>query len=336
MTDPVQPEPSSSSLPRKPLVLIFIGMAGSGKSTLVDAIRLSLKANGKRVYTINLDPAVTYLSYRPNIDIRDTVNYKTVMSQYTLGPNGAILTSLNFFATKFDQVLQILEKKTNMDYILIDTPGQIEMFTWSASGQILTDALASSFPTVINYIIDTPRSQNPATFMSNMLYACSVMYKSKLPLQLLFNKVDIIPSQFIHDWMNDSDKLQSVLDQDDSYMSTLTHSMSLVLEEFYSTLKHASVSALSREGFEQLETLFEEGRKEYDEVFFPLMEEMKQERQKKQDSQQSKEFEKVLADYQAEKEQREIEPEKEAAERPIRFVGVPVQLGKEEEDEDVF
>ena len=32
------------------------------------------------------------------------VNYKNVMKQYGLGPNGGILTSLNLFATKFDQV----------------------------------------------------------------------------------------------------------------------------------------------------------------------------------------------------------------------------------------
>lgn len=32
------------------------------------------------------------------------VNYKNVMKQYSLGPNGGILTSCNLFATRFDQV----------------------------------------------------------------------------------------------------------------------------------------------------------------------------------------------------------------------------------------
>ena len=32
------------------------------------------------------------------------MNYKNVMKQYNLGPNGGILTSLNLFATRFDQV----------------------------------------------------------------------------------------------------------------------------------------------------------------------------------------------------------------------------------------
>jgi hypothetical protein len=57
-------------------------------------------------------------------------------------------------------------------YVILDTPGQIEIFTWSASGAIITDAVASSLPTVVAYIIDTPRTTAPATFMSNMLYAC--------------------------------------------------------------------------------------------------------------------------------------------------------------------
>lgn len=59
-------------------------------------------------YYINLDPAVRGdTPFAANIDIRDTVDYKEVMKQYGLGPNGAILTSLNLFATKFDQVVRI-------------------------------------------------------------------------------------------------------------------------------------------------------------------------------------------------------------------------------------
>lgn len=57
-------------------------------------------------------------------------------------------------------------------YIILDTPGQIEIFTWSASGAILTDALAAAGPACLAYIIDTPLCVAPATFMSNMLYAC--------------------------------------------------------------------------------------------------------------------------------------------------------------------
>ena len=33
--------------------------------------------------------------------------------------------------------------------------GQIEVFTWSASGNIITEALAAKYPTVIVYVMDT-------------------------------------------------------------------------------------------------------------------------------------------------------------------------------------
>jgi len=75
------------------------------------------------------------------------------------------------------------------DIAVIDTPGQIEVFTWSASGQILTESLASTFPTVVVYVMDLERSTSPITFMSNMLYACSVLYKTKLPFIVVLNKV---------------------------------------------------------------------------------------------------------------------------------------------------
>ena len=71
------------------------------------------------------------------------------MTQYGLGPNGAIMTSLNLFSTKFDQVLGLIEKRSSeTDHVIIDTPGQIEVFTWSASGSIITETLASTIPTV--------------------------------------------------------------------------------------------------------------------------------------------------------------------------------------------
>ena len=101
------------------------------------------------------------------------------------------MTALNLFATRFDKVMDFVEQRATqgLEYFLIDTPGQMEIFTWSASGAIITETLATAFPTVIVYVMDTPRNQSSATFMSNMLYACSILYKSKLPMVIAFNKV---------------------------------------------------------------------------------------------------------------------------------------------------
>lgn len=96
----------------------------------------------------------------------------------------------------------------SLRHIFIDTPGQIEVFTWSASGQIITEMLASSLPTVLVYVVDTPRSASPVTFMSNMLYACSILYKARLPFVLAFNKTDVAPHDFALEWMEDFEAFQ--------------------------------------------------------------------------------------------------------------------------------
>ncbi|MEQ2227418.1 hypothetical protein ILYODFUR_037541, partial [Ilyodon furcidens] len=97
-------EGGSAAVPDSPVCLIVLGMAGSGKTTFVQRLTAHLHSQNSAPYVINLDPAVHEVPFPANIDIRDTVNYKEVMKQYSLGPNGGIVTSLNLFATRFDQV----------------------------------------------------------------------------------------------------------------------------------------------------------------------------------------------------------------------------------------
>lgn len=190
---------------------------------------------GLRGYYVNLDPAVQSVPFGVNIDIRDTVNYKEVMSQYGLGPNGGILTSLNLFATRFDQVVDIIERRADeLDYIFVDTPGQIEAFTWSAGGQIIMELFASAFPTTLLYVTDTPRCSSPTTFMSNMLYCCSILYKSHMPMVCVFNKVDVLGCSFAEEWMTDFESYLDALEgQKEEYMSSMNRSLALVMDEFY-------------------------------------------------------------------------------------------------------
>jgi len=257
-------------------------MAGSGKTTFVQRINSYLHSlqPPRPPYALNLDPAVASVPFDANIDIRDTVDYKQVMKQYNLGPNGGILTSLNLFTTKFDQVLALMEKRAeSVDHMIIDTPGQIEIFTWSASGAIITDAIASTFPTVVAYIVDTPRAAAPATFMSNMLYACSILYKTKLPFVLVFNKVDVQSPAEMMEWMADFEAFQRALaseggrqrdaDGEPTYMNSLMNSMSLVLDEFYKELKTVAVSSYTGAGIPEFFEAVEGARQEYESVYIP-------------------------------------------------------------------
>jgi hypothetical protein len=295
-------------------------MAGSGKTTFMQRINSYLHGINDPPYVMNLDPAVKSVPFESNIDIRDSVNYKEVMKQYNLGPNGGILTALNLFATKVDQILAILEKRTavpppqtqtpaptpkQIRHILVDTPGQIEVFVWSASGDILLGSLASSFPTVIAYVIDTPRTAATSTFMSNMLYACSILYKTKLPMVLVFNKTDVQDAAFAQEWMTDFEAFQEALRREEDgggagqgsgYMGSLLHSMSLVLEEFYKHLKVVGVSSMTGAGVPEFFAAVEEKKAEFERDYRPELERRRRQRQADKEKHKEKELGRLLSD----------------------------------------
>lgn len=326
-----------------PVAIVCVGMAGSGKTTFMQRINSYLYSQNQIPYVINLDPAVRSVPFDSNIDIRDSVNYKEVMKQYNLGPNGGILTSLNLFATKIDQILALLEKRTAppppppppaaapataapttaptpapqkpIEHILVDTPGQIEVFVWSASGDILLNSLASSFPTVIAYIIDTPRTTSTSTFMSNMLYACSILYKTKLPMILVFNKTDAQDAEFAKEWMTDFEAFQEALRKEEEggsfggveggdstlgggsgYLGSLLNSMSLVLEEFYRHLSVVGVSAMTGDGVEEFFKSVQDKKEEFIRDYQPELERRRKQREKDKAERRGKELGRLLKD----------------------------------------
>lgn len=66
-------------------------MAGSGKTTLTQ--RLNSYVHEKKIssYFVNLDPAVATVPFEANIDIRDSLNYREVMEQYSVWSRGILI-----------------------------------------------------------------------------------------------------------------------------------------------------------------------------------------------------------------------------------------------------
>lgn len=94
-----------------------------------------------------------------------------------------------------------------------------------------------------------------------------MMYKSRLPFMVAFNKVDVTPADTILEWISDFEAFQSALDAEaaksDSYIHSLTRSMSLALDEFYSALRVVAFSAATGEGCDELLAGFDDCVAEY-------------------------------------------------------------------------
>ena len=158
--------------------------------------------------------------------------------------------------------------------------------------------LATAFPTVVLYVVDTPRCVSPTTFMSNMLYACSVLYKSQLPLICAFNKIDVVGCEFALEWMTDFESFQEAVDADDSeeYMGPFNRSLSLVMDEFYNNIRSVGVSAVTGSGIDALLGKFHEASEEFMEVFLPELEKKRQEMESKNAKNQAATIRKIKED----------------------------------------
>lgn len=234
-------------------VLIVLGMAGSGKSTFCHRLYSWLSEKNIKIDSstglnsevcgINLDPAAANVKMPVHYDIRDTVPIDNLMQEKKLGPNGAILTALNLFITQIDTFIeQIVELRPK--YTVIDTPGQIEMFTTSVSGQILVKCLSQTKGIRVKmvYIVDGEKAQNPECFISNMLFATSIYYRFREKMLIVVNKSDIEGAERIKEWASNFDTFAEYLPEERT-TTPITRSIALWMEEFYSAFNLSYVSS---------------------------------------------------------------------------------------------
>lgn len=170
---------------------IFVtGTAGSGKSLLTSKIYEYYTRNGAFAAVLNLDPGVDSLPYTCDIDVRDYVDIVSIMHQYDLGPNGSLIMANDLIASKIDE-LQNEVDRTNPDYLLVDTPGQIELFAYRTSGPFFIQNLRSEEKANI-FLFDGSLITSPINFVSISLLATSIKLRLGVPTVNVLTKSDLI------------------------------------------------------------------------------------------------------------------------------------------------
>ena len=152
------------------IVEFFVGCAGTGKSTLTGIYRDWLNdQTDLDAIAVNFDPGALRPPYNADVDIRDYIRIEDVMAEYKLGPNGALVASTDLTITFLNEIkAEINELRPN--HIIVDTPGQMELFAFRSSGLFILASLGGQ-NSVMNYLVDPNLAKQPAGFFTRLRMA---------------------------------------------------------------------------------------------------------------------------------------------------------------------
>ncbi len=193
-----------------------MGTAGSGKTLLTHHLSSYMINRLKLNLTIvNLDPGVkaNNLPYSPDVDVRDFVNYEEISLQLKLGPNGALIEAANQLSQKVTEIRDEIEY-LDADHVLLDLPGQIELFAYRNYGRALFEVLEPESQVTL-FLMEPSLARTPLGFVSLSLLGVSLAYRFPMPQLNILTKTDTLPLEEVDriiNWSNNIDSLMAEIE----------------------------------------------------------------------------------------------------------------------------
>ncbi|HER45699.1 MAG TPA: GTPase [Thermoplasmatales archaeon] len=197
---------------KQEIFVYFIGTAGSGKSTLTASMQQWCKDRGLDAIIVNLDPGAENLPYEPDVDIRDWISLREVMEANKLGPNGAQIACADMIALNTEDVKQSINS-FKADYILLDTPGQLELFVFREAGKYTVKFLSPE-KSMICYLLDPLLAKTASGFVSQLLLAITTNFRLNQPQINILSKADLLSKKhqaLIQRWSHDPEEMYEAL-----------------------------------------------------------------------------------------------------------------------------
>ncbi len=195
---------------------VFVtGTAGAGKTTFVRAFVGWLRAEGHDATVVNLDPGFEGDAIDPDVDIREWVRLADIQDEYGLGPNGAQVAAADMIALKIFEVKQAIAQHPS-DLVLVDTPGQIELFAFREASRAIVDALGGE-ECAIAFLFDPALARSAPGFVSLLLLSATVEFRLRRPMVNVLTKSDALtPEQLaeIAAWSDEPGALYEAVTRD--------------------------------------------------------------------------------------------------------------------------
>lgn len=179
--------------------LLVMGPAGAGKSTFCSSLITHLQNNRRSCFYVNLDPAAEAFTHEPDLDIKDLISLEDVMEEMGLGPNGGLVYCFEFLMENLEWLGEALDPLTEEYLIIIDMPGQIELYTHipilPALVRHLTRTGALDISLCAAYLLEATFVIDRAKFFSGTLSAMSAMIMLEVPHINILSKMDLVKGQ---------------------------------------------------------------------------------------------------------------------------------------------
>jgi GTPase SAR1 family protein len=240
------------------LYLIVLGPAGSGKTTLTAAFgRWLAEIQEAQVAYVNLDPGADYLPYKPDVDVRDYVTVEVLMREKGLGPNGALVESMQAL---YERRTGILERVSRLeaDIVLVDTPGQMELFLFHDAGLAFSRELAKRGAAAALVLFDSGLAKSPSHFATLRLMSLVVQLRLDVPTVAALNKGDLETAHRAAAWAKDPSLLLSDLEGEQGVIAELAAKLVELMNTYSVAARIPLVSAKERWGFQELYDLLHE------------------------------------------------------------------------------
>lgn len=163
---------------------LVIGPPGSGKTTYCDGMSQFLQAMGRKVAVINIDPANDVLPYKCNIDVSELITVTDTMEHLKLGPNGSLVYCMEYLEKNVEWLVSRI-KELKDHYVIIDCPGQVELYTHHKSvHNIVERLLKENVRLAAVHLVDSHYCSDPAKFIAVLLTSLTTMLQSKCAISL--------------------------------------------------------------------------------------------------------------------------------------------------------
>jgi len=233
------------------LVVPFLGFAGSGKTSLTWSFSRFLLKEGYKVKILNLDPGVERLPYEPDFDVRSFFTISKIMKEEGVGPNSAMILAGEKLYSLFDVIVSKI-RESDCDFVLVDTPGQLEIFAFRETGSVFIRKLRDVARVCGVFLLGCDVASSIARLVVALLVGFAVQLDLGVETVMVLHKSDMEEAGKIKEVLHSKERLKEALLKEEGVSVDVALAALDVLDRIRPAIRIIATSSVTLEGHDEL------------------------------------------------------------------------------------